>query len=162
MVKGKMCNVWCMMCDVWCMMWDVWCVMFDVIGEYQSRPSRVLAIFFDAVSGPLTELSGLVTVVSGLVTIVSDLVIAITHQNKSCHAMSKCKDLRCASTLNSYLFHLPSSIIHHPSSISHHPSSITHHTSHIIHHISYPSPYLVVFLCFTSMVKGFLILKMLL
>ena len=31
--------------------------------------------------------------------------------------MSKCKDLRCASTLNSYLFHLPSSISHHPSHI---------------------------------------------
>ena len=53
--------------------------MFDVIGECQSRPSRVLAIFFDAVSGPLTELSGLVTIVSGLVTVMSGQVIAITH-----------------------------------------------------------------------------------
>ena len=59
------------------------------------------------------------------------------------NAMSKCKDLRCASlsVLTSYL--------------KLHPSSIIHLTSPIIHHTSNPSPYLAVWLRITRLVKGF-------
>jgi superfamily II DNA or RNA helicase len=59
-------------------------------------------------------------------------IICYASLHKFRNAMSKCKDLRCASTLNSYLFHLPSSIIHLTSSISHHTSYIAHLTIHRI------------------------------
>ena len=71
-------------------------------------------LFFDVVSGPLTELSGLVTSVSGL-------VIAITHWLNS--------EMQWVNAKTYDVLH--SQFLPHTSNITHHPSYIIHHPSHI-------------------------------
>ena len=88
--------------------------------------------FFDAMSGLLTIVSGLLNSVSGLVMIVSGLLIGITHWvNTKMHGVNA---KTCDVTLTSHIIH--------------HTSSITHRTSN-------PSPYLVVSLHVSRLVKGF-------